>query len=233
MSETLVVDDLRFALERSPRRKTVGITVERDGSLSVRAPEDCSRDRVEEIVHEKRFWIYTKLAEKERLFRPAPPKEYVSGETFHYLGRAYRLKIVEGEGKDTLPLRLHQGRFLLRADAVDRGEEHFIRWYIDHGRPWLARKVKVLGERIGVMPTSVDVRDLGYRWGSCGVRGGVNFHWRTVLLPPGIVEYVVAHELVHLLVPDHGVEFWTRLERAMPDFSMRKRWLAEAGGNLL
>ena len=74
------------------------------------------------------------------------------------------------------------------------------------------------------------VRELGYRWGACGQDGTLNFHWRTVLLPPRIVEYIVAHELVHLHEAHHGAEFWRRLERAMPDDAARKKWLAENGG---
>lgn len=73
-------------------------------------------------------------------------------------------------------------------------------------------------------------QDLGYRWGSCGKGGRLFFHFRTVLLPPPIIEYVVVHELVHLVEPHHNPAFWARVERAMPDFADRKQWLAEKGG---
>lgn len=228
MSETLTVDDLQFTLQRSARRKTVGITVERDGSLVLTAPQDCSVERVEQIAREKQFWVYTKLAEKNLLFRSPPPKEYVSGETFFYLGRSYRLKLVAATVQ-AAPLRLLHGHFLLCRDAIALADQHFVRWYSEHGQAWLARRVARLASRIGVSPAGVEVRNLGYRWGSCSAAGGLNFHWRSVLLPPRIVEYVVAHELVHLLVPNHGAEFWARLERAMPDYEVRKGWLAERG----
>ncbi len=69
-------------------------------------------------------------------------------------------------------------------------------------------------------------RDLGHRWGSCGKGGKLCFHWRSILLPSSIVEYIVVHELVHLHEPHHTPVFWTRVERAMPDFAKRKQWLA-------
>jgi predicted metal-dependent hydrolase len=228
----IIIDDLRFTLRRSRRRTTVGVTVERDGSLTLAAPEHCSVERIEAIAREKQFWIYTKLAEKHLLFRPPPPKEYVSGEGFHYLGRTYRLKVVDG-GVQDVPLRLVHGRFLLRRDSVARAPGYFERWYTDHGRRWLERRIDRLAPRVGAEPTGLEVRDLGYRWGSCSVGGGLNFHWRSLLLPPRIVEYVVAHELVHLLVPNHGAEFWARLERAMPDYVERKQWLAEEGSRFV
>jgi predicted metal-dependent hydrolase len=75
----------------------------------------------------------------------------------------------------------------------------------------------------------VTVQDLGYRWGSCGKGGRLFFHWRTVLLPPPIIEYVVVHELVHLVEAHHTPAFWARVERAMPGYAARKLWLAERG----
>lgn len=228
---TLTIDDLHFTLVRSARRKTVGITVERDGSLVLAAPEDCPIERVEEIAREKRFWVYQKLARKEMLFRPAPRKEYVSGETFYYLGRGYRLKLIDSS-EQGMPLRLLHGRFLLRRHATPAAHGHFVRWYSEHGRRWVERRVERWAPRIGVRPASVAVRELGYRWGSCTPNGGLNFHWRSVLLPPRIVEYIIAHELVHLIVPDHSAEFWGRLERAMPDYAVRKEWLAEEGAGV-
>ena len=82
---------------------------------------------------------------------------------------------------------------------------------------------------MGIEPKGIEVRDLGFRWGSCGKKGILNFHWASILLPASIVEYVVVHELVHLVEPNHTPEFWLALERAMPDYEQRKNWLAENG----
>ena len=75
----------------------------------------------------------------------------------------------------------------------------------------------------------VRVQDLGYRWGSCGKGGWLYFHWKTILLPARIVEYVVVHELAHLHEPHHTPAFWLRVERALPDFERRRAWLSERG----
>lgn len=228
MSETLVVDDLVFELRLSRRRRTVGITVDRGGELILAAPEGCPETKMRQFVGKKRFWIYTKLAEKEMLLRPGRKREFVDGEGFLYLGRSYRLRMVALDDGQA-PLRLHQGWFLLDRNQQGHGREHFIRWYIAHAEPWLGRRVERFKDRVGVRPGEVHVRDLGSRWGSCNRQGDLNFHWRSILLPPRVVEYLVVHELVHLHEPHHTPEFWRRLERAMPDFPARKRWLAENG----
>ncbi|HMQ72548.1 MAG TPA: M48 family metallopeptidase, partial [Rubrivivax sp.] len=96
-------------------------------------------------------------------------------------------------------------------------------------QPWLASKVKDFASRMDVAPTGVRVQDLGYRWGSCGKGDWLYFHWKTILLPARIAEYVVVHEMAHLHEPHHTPEFWRRVERALPDFERSKTWLAERG----
>jgi predicted metal-dependent hydrolase len=229
MIPVLAVGDLRFDVVLSVRRRTMELSVERNGALVVRAPEGATRPRLEAFIREKRGWVYRKLAEKEALQHDVPVREYVSGESFPYLGRSYRLLLVNHQD---VPLRLEAGRFrLIRAEAP-RGRTHFIRWYTGHGRAWLRRRVEALAPRVGVEPQAVEVRDLGYRWGSCGRSRTLNFSWATMLLPPTIAAYVVVHELVHLREPNHTPAFWRRVERAMPDYARRKAWLAENGASL-
>ncbi|MBN2196983.1 MAG: M48 family metallopeptidase [Polyangiaceae bacterium] len=228
MTETLTVGDLTLEVRWSARRQTLGLTVERGGELAVSAPEGCPLRTLEAYVREKRFWIYQKLAAKEALPTGAPAKEYVDGEGFPYLGRSYRLLLVDDQA---VPVKLEQGRFKLRRADVrgGHGREHLVVWYAAHARPWLAERVERFRGRVGVVPSGVTVQDLGYRWGSCGKGARLYFHWRTMLLPPRIAEYIVVHELVHLREAHHTPEFWRRVERAMADFGVRKRWLAERG----
>lgn len=232
MNEVLEVNNLIFNVKYSDRRKTVGITVERDGRLTLSAPVDCPTERIKKIAAEKTFWVYTKLAEKEQLWLHNNRKEFVTGEGFNYLGRHYRLKLVDPkrEGREIPPLRLKHGRFLLRRDEKNNARKHFIDWYIARGQPKVDWFINLYKDRVGVNPKSFEVRDIGYRWGSCNPKGSVYIHWRSILLPPRIIEYIVVHELIHLRINNHTPEFWHRLELAMPDFASRKQWLAENGG---
>lgn len=225
----LTVGDLRFEVRLSPRRTAVQITVDRDGELLLSAPQSCSTRTMEAFVREKRFWIYKKLAEKD-VAPEAPKKQFVNGEGFAYLGRSYRLLLVEAQD---LPLKLEQGRFKLLQSAAARGRDHLVRWYCQHGQAWLKKRVETLEPRVGVRTSEVTVQDLGYRWGSCGKGGRMFFHWRTVLMPPPMIEYVVVHELVHMIEAHHTPAFWKRVERVIPDFAMRKQWLREKGPSLV
>jgi predicted metal-dependent hydrolase len=225
-SSHLTVGDLSFELKPSRRRKTIEITVDRGGELFLAAPPDVDEACLRAFVLEKRFWIYTKLAQKARLQKQVPQKQFVDGEGFLYLGRSYRLKLVDSQ---PAPLRLLNGRFMLRRAVLADGRKHLIYWYTHRAKLWLAAKVQDYAARMEVQPGGVTVQDLGYRWGSCGKGDCLFFHWKTILLPPQIAEYVVVHELAHLHQPHHTPAFWQRVERAMPDFERRKIWLAEHG----
>ena len=226
MTERLAVDDLTFEVRRSARRKTLEITVDRGGELIITAPPGVADEVMAGFVRDKKFWLYTKIAEKEARQRPVAGKEFVTGEGFPYLGRSYRLLLVD---EQDVPLKLERGRFRLRRADAAEGRRHFIEWYTGHARQWLTERVARFTSRVQADPARVDVRDLGFRWGSCGRSGTVNFHWAAILLPPSVVEYVVVHELVHLLVHHHSPEFWLKVERALPDYERRKEWIAQHG----
>lgn len=226
VSQQLQVDDLKLTLQRSARRKTMEIAVERDGTLLLFAPPDLDEARLHAFVEKKRFWIYTKLAEKDRLQRQVPRKEFVAGEGFLYLGRSYRLKLVD---RQEAPLKLVAGRFCLATDALPDARGHFIRWYRERAKAWLSGRVTDYQGRMEVKPAGVRVQDLGYRWGSCGKGDWLYFHWKSILLPARIAEYVAVHEMAHLHEPHHTPSFWLRVERAMPDYARRRDWLAEYG----
>lgn len=229
MTQAVTFGDLSFQLRRSEKRETLGITVDRDGSLILAAPPEAPVEKLEAFVDEKREWIYQKLDEKEMLLSQRPPsREYVNGEGFWYLGRKHRLKLVEPEA-DTPPLRLHQGRFELHEDRVKDGPEVFKAWYREHLKPRVERLSDEYARRLHTEHGGVHVQKLGHRWGSCGKNDRLNYHWRTALLPRELIEYVVAHEVAHLIEEGHGQRFWRLVERVMPDYEERRARLAREG----
>lgn len=227
----LTVAGLEFEVQVSGARRSIGITVDRDGSLIVNAPNDCDEAELAAFAHDKRMWIYKKLAEKDLLLSQRPTKEFVSGEGFAYLGRSHRLQLTDRQGD---PVKLERGRLALRRDIATsgRGSQAIIDWYRTRAQRWLERRVGPWAQRMGVAPSTIDVRDLGYRWGSLGKSDRVNFHWATIQLPPTLVDYVIVHELAHVHAPNHTPEFWLRVERAMPTCQAAKLELARVGSKL-
>jgi predicted metal-dependent hydrolase len=232
MSEVLTIGSVEVLLRRSDRRRTVGLTLERDGSIVATAPTDLPTGDVSTILRSREVWIHSALSRRGAIKAAAPKKEYVSGEGFHYLGRTYRLRVIRGSATDgqQLPeLRLFQGRFYLHADHVPHGREWFIRWYTERMNDWLAEKMPHLQRRVGVEVNGTAVMDLGFRWGSCSHAGRLNFHWRVVLLPPPMISYLTLHELCHLVEHNHTEKFWALVRRVDHDFDKKEAWLRENG----
>lgn len=227
MNETIKIDDLIFEIRRSPRRRTVEMTVDRLGKLLIAVPAAIQKSDIERIIRQKQMWIYNALDRKRRALHPQPQKEYVTGEGFYYLGRKYRLKIFDPRpGDNNAPkLQLKNGRFLLRRDVAGTGRKQFVEWYTRKGLEWIAAQIDGLKERVAAEPQKLGIRDLKFRWGSCTSKGDVYFHWRTILLPPEIVRYLILHELLHLHEHNHSPAFYGRLERAIPDFREKEAWL--------
>ena len=228
---TLVVGDLVLEVAPPSDRKTIEIVVERDASLVLKAPPTATIERAQQFVTAKRPWVYRKLAEKDALTGPPVVKQFVEGEGFAYLGRSYRLTLTtDAAGKEGV--RLERGRFHLPAKEAHEGAAKMRRWYTEAGAQWLQRRIGPWAARLGEESVAVEVRDLGFRWGSARPAAGpqrINVHWATLQLPPSLIDYVLVHELAHLQETNHTPDFWKIVARLMPTYETHKTTLATIG----
>jgi predicted metal-dependent hydrolase len=229
--EKITIKDLSILVKRSARRKTVELSIERDGSIILYAPANADQDRLESMAKSKLVWIYRQLGRKEEELHRLPAKEFVSGEGFYYRGRKYRLKLLDEPKADMKGgcLRLQSGRFLMPIALACEGRDVFVEWYGKHAADWLPHRVEMLRGRVGVTPESVEIRDLGFRWGSCSRNGRLFFHWRLILLPIERIDYLILHELVHLCEHNHSPAFYTWLRQMAPDYEQQEEWLRRNG----
>ena len=229
--EALAVDGLVFAVRWSRRRRTIGISVAREGGLRVLAPAGVSARKLESAVRDKLPWVRRKLAEFDALGPPPPRLLLVDGERLPYLGRTYRLALVDAGAPGGEPFALRRGRFQLARGLDGEARAAVVRWYTRRARARLEARVAHYAPLVGAAPAAVVARDLGTRrWGVCDGRTRVvTFHWELVLQASEIVDYVVVHELAHLLEPNHGPRFWLRVEAVMPDWKRRRARLSRRG----
>ena len=225
-----LAEDITFEVVRT-RRRTADVVIERDGRVLVRAPKSVANKRIKDIVERKRVWIYKNLAEWRDLNATRVLREYRNGEGFLYLGRSYRLLLVANQKE---PLQLKHGRFCLRRDLADRGgikaaQEAFRDYYIAQGKERLAKRVNYYAPKVGVVVGKIDVRELGHRWASCSPKGNLAFHWKCLMAPPTIIDYIVVHELCHRHHLDHTDAFWNEVDKVMPNYLERKNWLKVNG----
>ena len=225
--EKIEIKDISVQVKRSPRRKTVELTVERDGSIILYVPENAARENLEVLIKAKLLWIYQRLGRKDEELHQFPEKEFVSGEGFYYRGRKYRLKLVDEiiPSLNNEKLKFLNGRFWMHRDLAPKGHDIFVAWYTHRAVEWVSRRIHLLQGRVGVKSDLTEIRDLGFRWGSCSEKGKLFFHWRLILLPPERIDYLILHELVHLHEHNHSPLFYERLKRAVPEYEHHEEWL--------
>ncbi len=225
-----------FQIIRRPRRKTAAISVKPDGSVRILVPASLPMARVVELVEQKSRWIQNKIDHFEAIKRCEKHKKYVSGERFTYLGKSYRLEVVEGHDSDAV--KLISGRFYVSVPPGYKGGhselivDRLSGWYQEHAVARLREKARRYAEHMNVAPRSIGVKGYTSRWGSCHPDGRVYFNWRIISAPHSVVDYVVVHELAHLVHGNHSKKFWKLVERIVPGHVEPKAWL-RANGNVL
>lgn len=211
------------------RRRTFSIQIREDGKVVCRVPYHAQAKAVDQFLREKWPWVEKKLAER-KVFGEGVEKAFVSGEKFLYLGESYPLEIVDEDGR--VPLELSFGRFILRKGYQSRGRDVFVEWYKREARRRLTERLKFLSERLSLKPTGFRITSARTRWGSCSRRNGLSITWRIVMAPLEVIDYILIHELCHIVEKNHSPGFWSLVEQALPNYNERRRWLRENGHRL-
>jgi predicted metal-dependent hydrolase len=210
------------------KRKTIAIVVERDRRVVVRAPVGTPEATVRQAVEAKKQWIYEKIHLPDKYPLERDRKEFVSGETLHYLGRSYRLEIVERN----VPGVVFHSCFQISRRNRPHAAQLLRQWYLERARRRLTARAEYYAQALGVKFNRVLVSDMRVRWGSCTPKNNLNFNWRIIKAPPFVLDYLVVHELAHLLEPNHSSRFWNIVAVQVPRYEEARAWL-KAHGNLL
>lgn len=218
---------IEFRLKFSSRR-TLAITVKPDLSVTVTAPVGAEMEKIREKVRKRAAWI---LRQQDffRAFLPTqPPRRYVSGETHYYLGRQYRLKIIE-DGQEEVKLK--GGYFEVRIrQKNDPNRIAFLLdlWLLSRAQSRFQHSLEKCWEKFRrheILFPQIRIRKMSKRWGGCNDRGVIYLNPHLIKAPSHCIDYVVTHELCHLKHPNHGKAFYDLLRRVMPDWETRKQRL--------
>lgn len=217
---------------RTNRLRTATIKVV-GNKVVISVPKLLSDARIKDLLVKKSTWIKKKLIDHAQIPMPKP-REYVNGESFQYLGKNYRLKVVQGSEAG---VKLNRGYIEVTtkksAKVTDKViREQLINWYMDLAIVRFKEKTFKYAKQLGVIPNSITVRDYKSRWGSCSVKGDISFNWRIILAPQHIVDYVVVHELSHMIQHNHSLKYWKLVEKVMPNHQEYKEWLKVNGASL-
>ncbi len=223
----LAEQDVSYTLKRSGKRRSIGLCIDDDG-LTVSMPLRASEKWLHSVLQERAAWIVEKLAEWEA--KKPEPMRWVDGEAVHFMGEALNLRVVPSLF-EAPPMLQGRQLYVHVADSANRAaiEQSVTRWQQHEASVLFRERVAHFSPLLGVSPAEVKLSSARTQWGSCTARGTVHLNWQLIKLPLRLVDYVVVHELAHLVEMNHSAAFWDVVKSACPDFRKRRNELRRIG----
>jgi predicted metal-dependent hydrolase len=225
---------IQFAVKYSARRKTIQIAVHPPGIIVVTAPSGRSDRELTALVFQKAPWIARKLQQMQMRPSVSRRRTFMDGETFLFLGHEYPLGLAIAPTLRKPVIQIDKGRIIYSSRSAEHEYllGHLTTWYRQKAAETIHERVSYYAQKMGVKPQSVQIRDQKKRWGSCASSARLNFNWRCIMAPVEIIDYIIVHELCHLLEMNHSTRYWNLLKSFMPDYKARRNWLKENGARL-
>lgn len=209
-------------------RKTISIIVERDRSIVVRVPNGTTEEKVQQVIEKKKYLLFKKVNQPNKYQSPRPYKEFVSGESIMFLGKLYSLEVIKEEFNGIK----FDNKFFISSESKAKANQILKDWYIEQAKEKIIPRIKRFADQLGVQYKKINIREMKHRWGSCTPNDNINFNWRLIKSPTFVIDYVIIHELAHLIVPDHSPEFWHMVSIQQPNYKKAKEWLKQTGHKL-
>lgn len=205
--------------------RRIRIHVYPDGQVEIEAPAEKSREQIQQAAQRRARWVFEHRNAAKQARELSLPRQYVSGETHFYLGRRYKL-VVEAAPRQSSSVKLMRGRIVMRIPVADRAavRRRLNEWYRQRADDYLSRK---LAEWTSALPWMQDLPELrlvsmSTQWGSCSPQGKIHLNPALIRAPRHCIDYVVLHELCHLVEHNHSKKFYALLDRHMPRWQAAK-----------
>lgn len=230
--------DLPFAytLVRSARRKSVCIQI-KNAQVFLRAPTAVPLGDLLAFATSKSSWVLQKLNEQKARLALAPVQpEWDTGALLPFMGQELTLVVQEAHFNAVTKVGNKLMVVINKRGAAARTEKiraQLIKWYSDQAMQILSRKTLALAARLGKTVSKITIKATKTKWGHCTSRGAIQYNWQILLAPEPVVDYLVAHEVSHLIHHDHSPAFWAQVARICPDYLALRRWLKQQGGQLV
>lgn len=233
--------DISFVIVRSARRtRTIAFTIDPNAGLRIMAPLRTRRSTIQAMLQHRAPWILAKLSEHQKAKEVNMPQDFVDGETFSYMGNNCRLRVTQSEAQPQ-GCRL-KPRFLwiniadvnLSAEGLKQEVRlEILLWIKKRAKIKFKKRMDLWSKKLGVSYKKLLITDPARQWGSCTVDNIVRLNWRLMMAPLPLIDYVVAHELVHIIHKNHSSRFWGTLGKFMPDYQERRKKLRRIGSGLI
>ena len=226
-----------YYLIRKKQKKHITISIDSSGTIKISAPLHVSLKELDALLLKKAPWIDKHLTEF-RHRSSIPVNTYATSDVIPYLGVQYPLVRSLTTGKsyridfnnEILHIKIPNSKST--EDQTTDFADLFKRWYIQQGHILLQETLPKFTKKIAHIPQKAVFKEQKRRWGSCSRKGNIYLNWRLMMAPLPIIEYVLIHELAHLVHFNHSKSFWSLVETLDPNYRERMVWLKENGSTL-
>jgi predicted metal-dependent hydrolase len=224
-------DELAYSIIYT-NRKTVSICINRDGSVSVRAPSFVHESEIHHIIQQKMDWIIkkqTQLFDKSQMVHTKYHRNYDENSTMPLQGKEYPIRLIKYTGLKIPVVSFEQDYFQVRFGEYDKQKIRaaFISWYMKKAKVIYMERIALYQAMIKEPFGYVRIKEQKSCYGSCSSKRNLNFNWKCILAPKEVLDYIVVHELCHLKEMNHSKQFWALVALYFPNYKESKRWLRE------
>lgn len=226
--EIVIIDGFQVVIVRTERKKTASIKI-KEGNVVITVPKSMPQSEAKSLLLKKSNWINKQLSLQKQA-ATLTSRNYVEGEFFSYRGKPRYLSIhaTRYPGQKILDDRI------LLSLTTDEFSQELIKELItqlfrESAEQHLKERTEQYAKKIAVQPSDIRIKQYKSRWGSCSIRGQISYNWRIIMAPDPIIDYVVVHELCHLIEHNHSPRFWKLVEQFSPNYREHRNWLRENG----
>lgn len=210
------------------KRKSISISIDKNGSVIVRAPKYISKKYIENFVISKSTWIKKNL-QKIKEEKNITEKKFYSGEEFQYLGSKIQL-IVSNENFNNI--KFDGKNFIISKDNLNSAKKLFYKFYFEKAQDIIINRTNFYVKKYNFIVNNIKISNANTRWGSCSIKRNINLNWKLIMSDIKIIDYVIIHELAHTIEHNHSKNFWKIVENIIPDYKEKRLWLKKSGGIL-
>jgi predicted metal-dependent hydrolase len=207
-----------YQLRKNPRSKSIKISIDAKGGVTVTTPKLCPKLFIEKFLKQQEPWVLKKQAEVKKL------QANISKNEIYIFGQKYQV-IVEINPKSRPNISTKNQVLLINQLAAGPHQAKLERFLKNTAIKYLTQKTAILSKKMAIDYQKITIRQQKSRWGSCSNRGNLNFNWRLVHYPPEIINYVIIHELAHRLEANHSQKFWQLVAKYDPNYKKHKNAL--------
>lgn len=206
---------------RRSKRRTLALVVTPEATLIIRAPMKTSLELIQRAIATKKDWILNKIQAAQQAQHLSPVRRFIDGQKFLYLGKELTLRMTDRKDIQLTTVIEFPARFTQQA------RKKMISWYSAEAQKVISTRVEYYEQLTGWHARSVKISSAEKRWGSCAPNGDVRFSWKLMMVPLDIIDYVVVHELAHVIEHNHSQRFWKKVASVLPDYKTRRKWLRD------